>query len=109
MNIKTLTQIELDQLLCDYNKLAYPNNEAFVFSFDVERIKRDYKAAYNDVSILDGFRLGVEGWAHTKLRPIISADGQIRWRIIHNADKLTRKQEKIIENIKHYLDGLNIS
>jgi len=104
MNFNTLTQEELDRVWNEYHELAFGLKLTYRETEPLERFK-DYIG--NRFCGSDGYRLGISGWEHTKLRIKVDVDGHMIFNISPNADKLNKEQKKIIKTLETWAKGLS--
>ena len=104
MKIDDLTQEKLDKIWKSYNEIAFPG---YVFRINIPRLE-DFKNYLTSVYGCEGYRLGIRGFMHTKLKMVLENDGTLRFWIYENTkeDELTKEQRSIIENLKTWANAL---
>ena len=92
MKIEDLTQGDLDIIFSAYHSIAFPyaNNLHIIYE-DVEKVKRG--------ECTDGFRFGIEGWPHTKLKLNMMLPLKLIWWIYPNGDKFSKRQKRILKEL----------
>jgi len=78
------------QILKEYHEIAFPDFKEPVIS------KERYPLSL--LESVDGIRLGISGYSHTKLVPYVEGE-VLKFKINHNGEGFSKEQEKILKKL----------
>ena len=114
MKLQDLTQDSLNQVHDAYHHIAFPGVDRTRHPDcpheDIRKVQEAVEKGWLRI-FEDGWRFGILGWPHTKLRMHVEADGTLKFSISPNADltgprKLNTKQKPIIKKLQSWAETL---